>query len=183
MRWLKYIELYCTAVPVNVSLCCFFFFNCFYLKKKGSLHLQLNVLYAFKKYRVSSLRGLSVCVCVCVCVRLFFRPVFWEKKKRNVRTLNQFPPDPKAGIPGCLYLSLLWFAVALDKLRIWFESLVPAGAAVAVNYDDCEYNQPVTLSYMCWLNIRGNRSCPHIRMSEFLCRVFTWQFLVFFYWV
>lgn len=42
--------------------------------------VQLNVLYAFKKYRVSSLHSLSVCV---VCARLFSRSVFSKNKRKK----------------------------------------------------------------------------------------------------
>lgn len=35
----------------------------------------------------------------------------------------QFPPDPIPLISCCLYLSLLWFALTVNKLSLWFESL------------------------------------------------------------
>lgn len=82
---LKYIELYCTAVPVNVSICCFFQL---FLLKKNPLHLQINVLYAFKKkYRVSSLCGFTACV-LRACV---FQIVVPKRERENVRTVGQFP--------------------------------------------------------------------------------------------
>lgn len=68
-----------------------FFSQLFLLKKKNPLHLQVNVMYAFKKYRVFSLCGLSVCVCA----RVFQGSSVL--KCENVYTLCQFPPDPELG--------------------------------------------------------------------------------------
>lgn len=142
-----------------------FFFQLFLLKKKKILYIS-NLMYCMhlKIYRVSSLRGLSVCVCLRA--RLFSRSVYWEK--RNVSTLNQFPPDPKARIPGCLYLSLLRFALAVDQLHVWFAQIKRAITMIRNRID-----VTVTWAHMCWLTGAG----PRFGMSEF--SLWSFRFTVF----
>lgn len=110
-----------------------FFFNCFYLKK--TLHLQLNVLYAFKKYIEFVLFAASPCafVCVCVCILVFQVSVLKKKKKRILEyqtwdsRLSFFTPPLVCTHSG--------------QMAHFIRVVVPAGAAIAVNYNDYESNQ------------------------------------------
>lgn len=125
MGWLKYIELYCTAVPVNVSLCCFFF-SCFYLKK----HLQLNVLYAFKKYIEFVLFAASPCVFVCVCVcTLVFQVSVLKKKKKRILEYQTWDSRLSFFTPPLV-------CTRSGQMAHLIRVVVPAGAAIAVNYND-----------------------------------------------
>lgn len=121
-----------------------FFFQLFLLKK--TLHLQLNVLYAFKKYREFVLFPCAF-VCVCVCTLVFQVSVLKKKKKRIPESQTWNPSlesqtwNPKPGIPGCLFFTPPLVCTRSGQMAHLIRVVVPAGAANAVNYNDYEYNQ------------------------------------------
>lgn len=149
-----------------------FFFNCFYLKK--TLHLQLNVLYAFKKYREFVLFPRAF-VCVCVCTLVFQVSVLKKKKKRIPESQTW---NPKPGIPGWLSFTPPLVCTRSGQMAHLIRVVVPAGAANAVNYNDYEYNQRDWHIILHLLNIisRKTEAVRCIRMSKYMCRFFASEF-------
>lgn len=88
------------------------FFSIVSTFKKNPLHLQVNVMYAFKKYRVFSLCGLSVGVCVCARVFQGSSVLKCEKVYTPIANSHLIP-----SLDFRLHLFVLWFAL-VSKLQI-----------------------------------------------------------------
>lgn len=80
-----------------------------------------------------SLQPHRVRLCACVCARLFSRSVFWKRKKKN-------PGIPNLGFQAVFFTPPL-VCTRSGQMAHLIRVVVPAGAAIAVNYNDYEYNQ------------------------------------------
>lgn len=91
-----------------------------------------------KKYRVSSLCSLTVCICVRVCT-LAFQVCVLKKKKQNNRIVCTLNLESQTWDSKLSLFSPLLVCTRRGQIAHLIGVAVPAGDAVAVNYN--EYNQ------------------------------------------